>query len=254
MKTPILNIKFFLALTGLLSFAVIYQNCSGGFANSSNSLESNGQFSASGNGEGYTGKLSFVNFDVDGECGDIGAIRSAIDVIEGIPYLVKDNCRDIDAIKLGPDKVIAEPHNPHNLIFSDRIFDISTAEVPSSLLCKGEAADPHDGLINKADVAIKAKTSNGQTIYMGRVLVGVYTLQGELLRTYDSEDIPVKATTINNTAYQYLGRNQQNSEGFSLLHDPNGVSVLSYYVTNTENGSLELVDHRGLRDLRCYYQ
>ena len=171
--------KSLLILSSLLMIAFCFQNCKpsdGPSAKGSSASGSKNQgIPLEGNGEGYLGKIEFVNYDLDNSCsqptGGELIQRKRIEIVDGLPFLVRDNCQDISPVLLRNDEVDWRFYNPDHLFYGNKTFQdrglLPETDLITLLMCRGEGW--LDG-VNDVDFLVQQNQTTGE-MFMSYYLV-----------------------------------------------------------------------------------
>lgn len=198
-----------LRMAGLLAFLFLsYQNCTptGKPPGSTEQKSQSSEWSFRG-GDGYDGKL-FINSPLGAICSDGYKVQSAVLIAnDNSAYKVRDNCQDITPQLIPPSQFSYMPHNPKNLIFVSRTFDLNPAVSldlrTTTWLCRGSETAEYYRIIHGitlpatfrdrwGDIVIKPQPNGGHT---ARMIVGFYA-QGSVSQLtapiYDSGEFPIQ--------------------------------------------------------------
>lgn len=206
------SFKRILTLTAcILALTIPFQNCSKG---PGESKPSEGIIlKGGGNGDGYGGKVTYLNVATnEAACSDSGA-RSAIEVdANGNAALVRDNCQDITAQSVTINDLMQ--HNLAYLTFGGRLFQhfVSTEPV-TGLFCRGNAVNPW-GAHNIMDGMIQTEANQS---LRATVKVGQYDSSGELIQAYEAVNVAVTEITLPGGGKNYSGKDANGVEVFKMI-------------------------------------
>lgn len=192
--------------------AIFFQNCKSNITTEENNAvdlmnsNNNLSYNQSGNGEGYSGKLTFIQIDTDATCPNKDQPQSAIslDPLTNQAELIIENCQSItpEPIEIGSGYLA---YNNDALIFKSRLFQntiptqfqspsASDIKEPIHFLCRGRPQLFE--LTDSGTVPLKGETMS-MDIQIGPALFTA----------------PNKDGTLNNIRKSYVKMGRYNSSG-----------------------------------------
>ncbi len=180
------------------------------------------------NGEGYSG-VQYNSYDVLNACfTDINEPVSTVSIIDGQPFLTREDCQDIDPEPINED-IISE-HNKEIALYQDRLFDRSDFTA-SEILCRGNRIDPNTGYQEVADIQIRVD-SNGD--FFSNIKLGLFD-NGRLIRSAATRDYAVdKKIVVQQNGLEIINYMPTQSSAQSGVHylmavrkDPNDGKLYS---------------------------
>lgn len=201
----------------LFAFAVLvllFQNCEQSDGSSSQN-DSQSSILANGNGDGYGGKASYVNYDLENKCSsDVVMEESVVEIINSKPYLTVENCTPITPKPL-PNFEVKE-HNQSFGLDSETLYQrIEARDEISEVFCRGNWFDMTEGQQEFADAYIM---DDGFSL-TAKIRAGVYK-DGVLVQSRDIQSVPVTKsfrTDVRGPSTWYEGVDPQNRKAFTLV-------------------------------------
>lgn len=181
------RVAFCMAFLVLLTF--VFQNCI--------SPEDGGKdrLSTKGNGEGYSGKVVYLHYDLNGGCSNGETVYAQIEVIEGKKYQVRDKCENVEPREIDTMDIDYLPHNRNSLVFDRRYYQLATEESRENLIteifCRGQDIHLRSGHMQIVDVTIK----RNETGYIGKINLGIYD-EGSLIESRNTDFVQVDKLTV----------------------------------------------------------
>ncbi len=262
---------FRLSLIGLVvvSLSALFHNCSypekkDGSAQPTGNL---GIDLASQNGEGYRGKLTYVN---RGSCGTSIDVRSRIEVVDGkTASVLRENCVDVVPYPIDPLSLAIMPYNLDHALRTDRLFDREATAKTTTFLCRGtEPFTWANGTLNGKPVQVSADlilVSNSGN-WTAQVKLGWLDTGGILLASRSTIEFPVRLTAFGNFEdYQggdllapILGGPQSGITSFDLAVNRAGVAPYNGSITMILADSIQLPNNNKVSfasvNVKCYPQ
>jgi hypothetical protein len=177
------------SVISVFALLLVFQNCSG----SSSSSQSPSITTRQNNGEGYRGKLTYIN---RGSCGGAEMVKSRIEVSADrqSALMLRRDCVDITPEYLNTMDFDLAFYNLDNLLFTNRTFDLEKQNLYSRFLCRG--TDPYSFVYSGAGVT-PAQVSGDAVIYKagsgysGKIKLGWEDVSGLPLASWSSSNFYV---------------------------------------------------------------
>lgn len=174
------------ALGAALLLGIGFQNCT--WRSDSTEVSSKPKFVFYGNGEGYGGKVNYINTSASCPGGDINS-RLQVDFATKKATVIQENCAPVAPYEIDFTQLNLLPHNQENLTHQERVYDIESGLSGfSSVLCRGSENQFSTGNNQLADAIIR---NAGDGSLTGRVVLGIYDSMGSLLDVKDSSTVAV---------------------------------------------------------------
>lgn len=245
----------------LLAVFVCFQNCSIGTSpiGRANSHQSKSLFS--GNGGGYDGKVTvYTKEPKTMTCADGSAVEARVEVLpSGEAFITRENCVDQAPQQVTLAAINLMEHNPRNVMYNGSLFDLEEkADGRSSILCRGDSVDPVSSERRVVDAVVREEMTGGVIRYFGRVILGIYSPNGTLSRTYDMGEVPLDNPDVGMPGLEvYRSQTGAMDEAFLLqVRLDDNVGMLSY-IGNLPAPGQPLGpenDRQIVRRLSCYRQ
>lgn len=220
--------------------ALLFQNC----ADPGAAKNPGKYFVRKGNGDGYGGKLtSYVNIDLHQACADGSNEKSKIQVnkVEAKAYVVREDCRNIQAKEIPLAGTGLMPHNASVLFYQTRVFNLQDSDGGvSNIVCRGKWWDgarnenlAADAVISYAADDVTNSAPDLRSKSHARVILGVYDAEWKLLETHDSNEVSVTAVNFDPGHISFLSQpSLGNGKMFALdIVTSNFIGSLSYILS-----------------------
>jgi hypothetical protein len=188
--------KYLILLSIFLTCLTTFQNCSYVGDRKTDSKKTSDVFTSKGGEQGYEGKLQYASRLLSGVCQDGSDIENRIDLSTDMKSakMTRKNCSEIAAEPVDMNTLDILPHNLSDVPRSSDLFELmSGGKLPDDrtvVFCRGPGTKiPGDNFRSVVDIKI-LKALDGS--FKGRIILGKYDLQGNLISIRDSGEVVIK--------------------------------------------------------------
>jgi hypothetical protein len=201
----------------LILLLLAFQNCTQRAGSDSRQIG----LESKGNGDGYAGKVKYLDLDLNNVCG--GSPKGEIEVTNGTSGMITmENCQAIIPRPVDISALGLMPHDPANLVFNENLYQVVSDNSQGVFLCRANTPNISGSEKYVLDAIVK-KTPGG---LVGQVHLGIYDLNMALKSTISYEN-PIALAPGPGGSRLYVGNVGENRQFVLQLNDS---------PTNTLNG------------------
>lgn len=191
--------KSIISILLLSSIIPFFQNCTPRSAQSLSKDQASSLNQSLTGGEGYDGKITYINRPEGGFCADGLPLRSIIQMKGDSGQILRENCVDIQPKEVTRSGLDLMLHNLANAVHDKQVFDLLSAEttpessesLSTKYFCRGRYENKNNKQMQVADVMIRYK-QDGKLAHSARVIMAVYSPEGKLLETLDTGGLELR--------------------------------------------------------------